>query len=88
MTVKALAAFNGAEKPIAVGGYYLSGGIAMAFSDYSPDLGKRDRVKGAKALMGALKGLKIAVVARSGPDGDTALKHFGFEPWGMFWRLT
>ena|SRR3990167_10005562 len=87
MTVKAWAAFNGAEKPVAVGGYYLADGIAVAFSDYSPELRKRDRVKGARALMGLLKGLKIEVLARSGPDGKTALKHFGFKPWGMFWRL-
>ena len=87
MTVKAWAAFNGSEKPIGIGGYYLSEGIAVAFSDQR-EMSRRDIVKGARALMRQLKNLKFPVVARSGPDGDIALRHFGFEPWGMFWRLA
>ncbi|HDZ73694.1 MAG TPA: hypothetical protein ENH55_13195 [Aurantimonas coralicida] len=87
MTVRALAAESTAGEVLGIGGYYLSDGVVLAFTDYHEAMSKRDRVKGAHALVAMLRELGIEVVAHMGEDGATALKHFGFEAWGMFWRM-
>ena len=84
MTVRALAAERDG-KIVGVGGYYIQNGFAIAFSDNKP-MTKREVVKAGMALKALLDTVKTHVVAQCGPEGDTALKHYGFEPWGMFWR--
>ena len=86
-TVRALAAFNGAATPTAIGGYYLDDGAAVVFTDGGETLSKRDRVRGARAVMALVAGLKMPVVALDGADGEVALRHFGFEKTGNIWRL-
>ena len=39
-----------------------------------------------KRMMDMLKKLKTPIVASSGDDGETALKHYGFKPWGSLYR--
>ena len=86
MTVRALAAIED-EKPVAIGGYYLLNGVAVAFTDLGRPLPKRDLVKVGRAFLAFLKDMKLEVCAAAGPHGDTALQHFGFEPVGDLWRL-
>ncbi len=85
-TVKAWVAVED-DKPVGIGGYYLAGGMAVAFTDQR-DMSKRDMVRGARALMAELKKLGMEVVAGSDFPNATILKHFGFEPFGDYWRLS
>ena len=87
MTVRALAACEN-EKPVAIGGYYLANGVAVAFSDLGKPLPKRDVIKAARAFLTFLKDSKLEVCAAASDHGDTALQHFGFEPVGDLWRLS
>ena len=84
MTVRALAAERDG-KVVGIGGYYIAEGVAHAFSDQK-GMTKREIVKAARALVAFLGTVKAQMVAQCGPDGDTVLKHYGFEPWGTFWR--
>ena len=84
MTVRALAAERDG-RVVGIGGYYLADGVAHAFTDQK-GMTRREIVRAGRAMMGLLDGIKAVVIAQCGPDGDTALKHYGFEPWGMFWR--
>lgn len=85
MTLHALVAVDDTDRPLAVGGYYLKAGVAVAFSDHKT-MTKRDIVAAGRALVGVLRGLGVAVVARA--DNPTALRHFGFAPHDSVWRLT
>ena len=60
--------------------------MAIAFTD-NAGITKRQVVIGAKYLIEKLRELKIGVYAACGPDGDAALKHYGFVPHGPLWRL-
>ena len=84
MTLRALAAERDG-KIVGIGGYYIQNGVAVAFTDQK-GMTKREIVKAGRRLMAFLDAVKTHVVAQCGPDGDTALKHYGFEPWGTFWR--
>jgi hypothetical protein len=86
-TVKAWTMLRG-EQPVAIGGYFLVDGAAVAFTDQAPGLSKREIVRGAKMLMGILSALKLDVVACDGPFGTAVLRHFGFEQHGALWRLA
>ena len=89
MTMRALVAESTAGELLAFGGYHRADGVAIAFADSRDELGKRDRVRGARALVDMLKKLGIEVVATVTDEaGERAARHFGFEPWGQFWRLT
>ncbi len=85
-TVKAWVAMED-DKPVGIGGYYLSGGVAVVFTDHG-DMSKRDMIRGARALMVELKKLGMDVIAGSDFPNATMLKHFGFEPFGDYWRLA
>ncbi len=85
-TVKAWVAVED-DNPVGIGGYYLSGGMAVVFTDHK-DMSKRDIIRGARALMVELRKLGMDVVAGSDFPNATALKHFGFEPFGDYWRLA
>lgn len=85
-TVKAWVAVED-DKPVGIGGYYLLGGMAVVFTDQR-GMSKRDMVRGARALMTKLKKLRMDVVAGSDLPNVTMLKHFGFEPFGDYWRLV
>lgn len=88
MTMKALVAVNGDDEPVALGGYYLSDGRAVAFTDHKPGkITKRDMVRGGRALLELFKKLSIDVVAVAKNGDATALKHFGFETYCNVWRL-
>ena len=84
MTVRALAAERDG-RVVGIGGYYIAEGVAHAFSDQK-GMTKREIVTAGHKLKAFLDTVMAQMVALCGPDGDTALKHFGFEPWGMFWR--
>ena len=85
MTVRAVVATDENDEPVGVGGYYLAGSVAVAFTNHK-DMRKRDKVKAARAFMAMLRALPFEVVA--GADGDgTAVRHFGFVPAGELWRL-
>ena len=86
MTVKAIVASEN-DKVVAIGGYYLVNGMAVAFSDLGRPLPKRDVLKAAKAFMTFLKSMKLDICAAVGSYGHTALQHFGFEPVGDLWRF-
>ena len=86
--VKAWVAVNGDDRPLGVGGYFLADGAAVAFTDHREGMTKRDRVCAGRFLVDKLKGLDMEVAAIAGSNGDTALKHFGFEPWDQFDQLT
>lgn len=84
MTVRAIVAVND-DKPVGVGGYYLNGGVAVAFTNQR-NMPKRDIVRGARALIDMLKPLGMDVFAGAEGDGSV-LRHFGFEPYGEAWKL-
>lgn len=85
-TVRALAMVEN-DKPVALAGYFLTDGGAMAFSDVKEGVPKRALVKGARAVMKMLKKLRMDIYASPDHHGETVLKHFGFEPDGELWRL-
>lgn len=74
--------------PIGFGGYYLRDGVAVVFSDHRPFMRKRDIVKGARAIMAQISELPFPVTASAGKDGTAALEHFGFVPFGQFYRYA
>ena len=71
---------------VGFGGYYLLDGYAVAFTDHK-GMSKRDMVRAGRAFMGHVKQLGVPVVATPGPEGDTALRHFGFTSYGPAYRL-
>jgi len=87
MTLHALVTVDAGNRPLAVGGYYLKAGVAVAFSDHKPPMRRRDIVVGGRALIALLRGLRMPVVAQA-DDSATALRHFGFVPHGALWRLA
>ena len=80
MTLRALAAERDGEI-VGIGGYYIVGGIAYAFTDQR-GMTKREMVRAARVLVAFLNAVKAQMIAQCGADGDTALKHYGFEPLG------
>lgn len=69
---------------VAFGGYYMENGIAVAFTD-SSGLTKREAVLGGRKMMDMLRGLKVPIVATT-QEGGTALRHYGFRPFGDVYR--
>ena len=87
MTLRALAAERDGEI-VGVGGYYIVNGLAHAFTDQR-GMTRREMVKAARMLVAFLNTVKAQMLAQCGSDGDTALKHYGFEPWsGHLYRRT
>lgn len=87
-TVRAWAAVNGGDRPLAIGGYYRVGDCICVFTDNDEDMSKRDRVRAARWFMDKVSALGIEMVALSDYDGEVALKHFGFQYDGALWRLV
>ena len=87
MTLRGLVA-ESSTGALGFGGYYLREGVAVAFSDTLPHMRKRDIVTGARAIMSMVRASGLPVVAATGTSGDTALRHYGFEPWGSIYRLA
>ena len=73
---------------IGFGGYYTEpGGALIAFTDILPEMRKHRKamLRGAKLVMGLIRGNGVPVLARANPNeptADTALRHFGFAPLG------
>lgn len=86
VTVRAMVAVDDGGVPLAVGGYYLSNGAAIAFTDVK-NMRKRDMVQAAKKFVERLRELPFDVLAHTYGNG-APLKHFGFEPVGPLWRLN
>ena len=87
-TVRALAAEKNGEI-VGIGGFYFDGDAAVAFSDVRASaMSKREFVRGARAVKDLLHEVKVDVVAKAGPSGDIALRHFGFEGTGMVYRMA
>src|SRR3990167_2709013 len=84
MTLRALAAERDGQI-VGIGGYYIVNGVAHAFTDQR-GMTRREMVKAARQLVAFLGAVKTQMIAQCGPEGDVALKHYGYEPWGMFWR--
>ncbi len=75
-------------KVLGIGGYYFAGENAVAFSNYKPGLTKKQKVLGARKLVEILKGTRLPIIAmEDDQNGTNAMKHFGFEDYGLFWRL-
>lgn len=74
-------------KILGIGGYYLVNGAAFVFTNQR-GMTKRQMVRAGRAMMQYLAQLSVPLVAKCGDEGDTAMKHFGFEPWGQFYRYT
>ena len=72
---------------VGFGGYYMNDGYAVVFTDQRA-MRKRDMVKAAHMLMDRVKELGVETIATPGPEGDTAMLHFGFVPWGSAYRLA
>ena len=87
MTLRALVAVDAEDRPLAVGGYYLKAGVAVAFSDHRTPIRRRDMAIGGRALTALLRGLRMPVLAQA-DDSAVALQHFGFVPHGALWRLA
>ena len=88
MTLHALVAVDDTDRPLAVGGYYLKAGVAVAFSDHRAPIRCRDAVTWGRALVAMLRSLRMPVVARADDPATAALRHFGFVPHGALWRLA
>src|SRR3990167_11477671 len=80
MTLRALAAERDGDI-VGIGGYYIVNGMAHAFTDQR-GMTRREMVKAARQLVAFLDTVKTQMIAQCGSDGDTALKHYGYEPWG------
>ena len=85
-TIRAFAAVDG-EDVVAIGGYYYDGDHVIAFTDHKGDQPKRAMIEFARELMPMLRGLGVEVFAESKEHGTTVLRHFGFVPFGDYWRL-
>ncbi len=70
---------------LGIGGYYLINGAAFVFTNQR-GMTKRQMVVAARAVVRFLAALSVPLLAQRGEEGDTVMKHYGFEPWGMFWR--
>jgi len=88
MTVRSLTGVDEAGEVLAIGGYYLYGGFAVAFTDHRKGISKRDMVKGARELMKMLKKTNLNVIAMPENEEAIAMKHYGFVPDGQSWRLV
>ena len=86
MTLRGIVAESTLGEIIGFGGYHLEGGAIQVVTDNRDEMTKRDRIRSARAVMKLIIGLGVDAYAISGPDGDTVLKHYGFKPWGQFWR--
>ena len=75
---------------VGIGGYYLKDGLAVAFTDNSTAMTKRDIVKACGAFRELIGRLKIDIIAQCSPEtGTTLMRHFGFEPCrDDVWRLA
>lgn len=69
---------------VGFGGYYLMGSMAYAFTDQR-GMTKREMVKGGREVMKMLKNIGLDIMANC-TDSDVALRHFGFERFGSFYR--
>lgn len=75
---------------IGVGGYYYQDGRRIVYSGFVDGLSKKEIVKGAKAIMALLKGIRRPVYALQDDNERAArtLRHFGFQPLpDRFWVL-
>ena len=70
---------------VGFGGYYLMGSMAFAFTDQR-GMTKREIARGGREVLKMLKGIGLDIVATCS-GSDTALRHFGFEPFGEMYRL-
>jgi hypothetical protein len=75
---------------VGIGGYYLKDGLAIAFTDNSTAMTKRDIVQACGAFRELIGRLKIEIIAQCSPEtGTTLMRHFGFEPCrDDVWRLA
>lgn len=77
---------------IGVGGVYYSNGAPVVFSGFCDGMTKREIVKGARAIMGMLRGVRGPVYAKqdAGDKPARTLAHFGFSPlpdgWWVKWH--
>lgn len=71
---------------IGIGGYYMVGNAAYAFTDQH-GMTKRQMVEAGRAFMEILHSLRHDVFAQCGKDGTMALRHFGFIDNGFSWSL-
>ena len=71
---------------LAVGGWYYTASEAIAFTNHSPKMRKRDIVKAARIFVEKLKSLKVEVLALA--KNPTSCEHFGFKQYNdTLWRL-
>ncbi len=87
ITVRAMVAVDEDGGLLAIGGHYMQGDVAVAFTDSVAHMSRRDMVRGARALMARLRRIKVDVVAVADDSCAVALRHFGFEPFGELYRL-
>lgn len=86
VTMRAIALARGGEL-VGIGGYYIDNGVAVVFTDSRSDMTKREALIAGNRIHKMLKDLKVDVIAKAGPAGDTALRHYGFSPWGDYFRM-
>ncbi len=67
---------------LGIGGVYFDRGKATAFSEFSPEMSKRDRVVGARKIMEIVRGIEGPVYALPGEykSAPVVLRKLGFEP--------
>lgn len=80
MTVRAIVAEREGAV-VGIGGYYISGDVAIAFTD-GTSMSKREVIACGREMIRLLKTLHVNVIAQCGSHGDTALRHFGFTSKG------
>ena len=88
MTLRALVAERDGEI-VGIGGYYIVGGIAYAFTDQR-GMTRREMVRAAHSFMKFIHRIKTDVIAQCNSEtGDTVLRHFNFRSYhDDVWRLT
>ena len=88
-SMRAIVAIKG-DTAVGIGGYYLRDGLAVAFTDSTNAMTKRDIVKACAAFRKFISQLKMDIVAQCDPNtGDVLLRHFGFKQFrGDIWMLV
>jgi len=74
---------------VSIGGYYLQTDHAIAFTEIKEGrLSKRDVIRGGRAVMQFMEDFAGEIYARAdeAKHGDTAVRHWGWEPVGDLWR--
>ena len=81
-SVRAIAGETESGKIAGLAGYYVSGNLAVVFSDNDEDVSPKVIIRCARAVFALARKAGLTLVASATTKGDKAVKHFGFEEAG------